>query len=319
MKPRLYVLDNGNVIEDGIQILEKKNKNVEIYYMSDGFFVIKLNNNIIRNASSIDEIMINKLNNSLIYTNYANVIYYLFVTIFNRKNSKKYLDIYDIVGDESIIVSFENGLWRKISIQGDASGKVSFNSNCFSNLNKLSFTNEITIERKELEECMNELSNMLDNILNDENMLQTLLLYANAMINIKNGHFDVGIVLLWTAIEKIIDEQWNNMLNSLDYNYDMKDKMKRSIEYTASIKINELFMSKIINFDLVKKLDKARKIRNKIIHGQYCLFSNQGDINGLFSNISENCRIVNLAAIELINYIYNLDLITQFSIDTQIY
>ena len=41
VKPRLYVLENGNIINDGKQLLEKKSKNVDLYYMSDGFFVVK--------------------------------------------------------------------------------------------------------------------------------------------------------------------------------------------------------------------------------------------------------------------------------------
>lgn len=319
VKPRLYILENGNVIDNGMQILEKKSKNIDLYYMSDGFFVVKLNNNIIRKEGSIDEIMMNKLNNSLIYTNYANVIYYLFVMTFNRKNLGFHLEIYDIVGDESIIVSLQNDVWSKNGTKGDTSGRLSFNSNCFFPLNTSPFVNKINIEKNIFEKCLNELSNILDNVLEDERVLQTLLLYVNAMINIKTGHFDIGIVLLWTSIENIIDELWEKMLEDSDYNNDLKNKIKKSSEYTVSIKINELFLGKILDLELVKKLDKARKIRNKIIHGQYSLFLNQGDINGTFTNISTKCNIVNMAAAELINHIYDLDLYTSFSIDTQMY
>lgn len=319
VKPRLYVLENGNIINDGKQLLEKKSKNVDLYYMSDGFFVVKLNNNIIREPDCLDAIMMNKLDNSLIYTNYANVIYYLFVMVFNGRNLKSRLDIYDIVGDESIIVSLQNGIWSKNGMKGDVDGSMSFNSTCFMPLNASPFVNKINIEKNILEECFNDLSNILDNILNDEHLLQTLLLYVNAMLNIKTGHFDIGIVLLWTSIEKIIDELWEKMLDDSDYNNMLKEKTKRSSEFTVNIKINELFLGKIIHLELVKKLDKARKVRNKIIHGNYSLFLYQGDINGTFTNISEKCNIVNIAAAELINYVYNLNLLTPFSIDTQMY
>lgn len=319
VKPRLYVLENGNIINDGKQLLEKKSKNVDLYYMSDGFFVVKLNNNIIREPDCLDAIMMNKLDNSLIYTNYANVIYYLFVMVFNGRNLKSRLDIYDIVGDESIIVSLQNGIWSKNGMKGDVDGSMSFNSTCFMPLNASPFVNKINIEKNILEECFNDLSNILDNILNDEHLLQTLLLYVNAMLNIKTGHFDIGIVLLWTSIEKIIDELWEKLLDDSDYNNMLKEKTKRSSEFTVNIKINELFLGKIIHLELVKKLDKARKVRNKIIHGNYSLFLYQGDINGTFTNISEKCNIVNIAAAELINYVYNLNLLTPFSIDTQMY
>ncbi len=319
VKPRLYVLENGNIINDGKQLLEKKSKNVDLYYMSDGFFVVKLNNNIIREPDCLDAIMMNKLDNSLIYTNYANVIYYLFVMVFNGRNLKSRLDIYDIVGDESIIVSLQNGIWSKNGMKGDVDGSMSFNSTCFMPLNASPFVNKINIEKNILEECFNDLSNILDNILNDEHLLQTLLLYVNAMFNIKTGHFDIGIVLLWTSIEKIIDELWEKLLDDSDYNNMLKEKTKRSSEFTVNIKINELFLGKIIHLELVKKLDKARKVRNKIIHGNYSLFLYQGDINGTFTNISEKCNIVNIAAAELINYVYNLNLLTTFSIDTQMY
>ncbi len=319
VKPRLYVLENGNIINDGKQLLEKKSKNVDLYYMSDGFFVVKLNNNIIREPDCLDAIMMNKLDNSLIYTNYANVIYYLFVMVFNGRNLKSRLDIYDVVGDESIIVSLQNGIWSKNGMKGDVDGSMSFNSTCFMPLNASPFVNKINIEKNILEECFNDLSNILDNILNDEHLLQTLLLYVNAMLNIKTGHFDIGIVLLWTSIEKIIDELWEKLLDDSDYNNMLKEKTKRSSEFTVNIKINELFLGKIIHLELVKKLDKARKVRNKIIHGNYSLFLYQGDINGTFTNISEKCNIVNIAAAELINYVYNLNLLTPFSIDTQMY
>ena len=132
-------------------------------------------------------------------------------------------------------------------------------------------------------------------------------------------HFDIGIVLLWTSIEKIIDELWEKMLDDSDYNNTLREQTKSSSEFTANIKINELFLGKIIHLELVKKLNKARKVRNKIIHGNYSLFLYQGDINGTFTNISEKCRTVNMAASELINYVYNLNLVTPFNINTQIY
>ena len=317
VKPRLYVLENGNIIDDGQPLLEKKTKNVDLYYMSDGFFVIKLNRNVIEVASSFDEIMANKLNNSLFYSNYANVIYYLFVNIFNNKNSRFCLDIYDVVGDESIIVSLQNGIWSKNMSNGEVSGRISFNSNCFMPLNSLSY--KINVEKKLLGDCFNALSNMLDNILDNEYLLQTLLLYVNAMLNIKIGHFDIGIVLLWTAVEKVIDELWEKLLDDSNYNSILKEKIKKSSEFSVKIKINELFLSKKIDLELVKKLDEARKIRNKIIHGTYSLFLDDGDINGTFTNISEKCSAVNIAAAELINYVYDLNLYTPFSIDTQMY
>lgn len=319
VKPRLYVLENGNIINDGKQLFEKKSKNVDLYYMSDGFFVVKLNNNNIREEDCLDSIMMNKLDSSLIYTNYADVIYYLFVMIFNNKNLESHLDIYDIVGDESIVVSMQNGIWCKNSMKGDGDGSVSFNSTCFMPLNALSYVNKIYIEKNILEECLDDLCNIFDNILCNEQLLQTLLLYVNAMLNIKTGHFDIGIVLLWTSIEKIIDELWEKMLDDSDYNNTLREQTKGSSEFTANIKINELFLGKIIHLELVKKLNKARKVRNKIIHGNYSLFLYQGDINGTFTNISEKCRTVNMAASELINYVYNLNLVTPFNINTQIY
>ena len=131
---------------------------------------------------------------------------------FNRKNLGFHLEIYDIVGDESIIVSLQNDVWSKNGTKGDTSGRLSFNSNCFFPLNTSPFVNKINIEKNIFEKCLNELSNILDNVLEDERVLQTLLLYVNAMINIKTGHFDIGIVLLWTSIENIIDELWEKML-----------------------------------------------------------------------------------------------------------
>lgn len=318
IKPRLYVLEDGIEIADGVKLFEKKTKNIDISYMSDGFFAIKLNDNTMLDICDESEIMLDKFNKSLIHSNYAKIVYFLFMCIFNKKN-ELHLDLYDICGDESINVMQYDEIWKKGGMTRNGSGHLSFNFLCLMSPYCGQPEYKISIEKKLLLEYFEEFSKILDNILADDNLLQTLLLFVNAMQNMKNCHFDTSVVLFWTSIEKIIDEVWEKMIDTSNYNSELKNKIKKSIEYTVSVKINELFLNGKLDFDLVKELENARKIRNKIIHGQYNLFFTEGTINGTFQNVFEKCNILNKAALHLIENVYNLNLDIEFMLNTQSY
>lgn len=313
LNPRVCVFENNVKINEGIKLFEKEINNIEICYMSDGFFVINLESELEYNDDS--ESQLNKFNNSSIYSNYANVLYFLFAVIFYKKLDRG-LNIYDIVGDESIKVIKEDGIWKKHGITCNNIGRISFNSNCL--ISRFDDAFEHKVELRDLQKCFDEFACMLDKI-SEKNLFQTLLLYVNAIQNMKVCRFDTSIILFWTSIEKTIDEVWDKMIGLSDYNNDLKSKIKKSIEYTVSVKINELFLTGILPLELVKKLNNSRKIRNKIIHGQYNLFSIEGEINGAFQEIYFIWDDVRKAATELIIYIYDLNLEIDILPNIQVY
>jgi len=85
--------------------------------------------------------------------------------------------------------------------------------------------------------------------------------------------FADSLVLAWTACEKIINSLWANYLRSQKETIDSyerinKDRLKKlgGRDFSASVVTEFLELSKVIPFDLFRRLDETRKKRNAWLH-----------------------------------------------------
>jgi len=99
-----------------------------------------------------------------------------------------------------------------------------------------------------------------------------------------NGNDDISIILSWTVIERIINKFWSDLLEE-KVSSTRKNSILSIKEYTASVKTNELLLNGIITEATAKEIDRIRKYRNKIMHGDYSMFEEEGKINRKYDEL----------------------------------
>lgn len=89
----------------------------------------------------------------------------------------------------------------------------------------------------------------------------------------KYKNWDLVLSNLWITIEQLIDYIWSNMfLNNEDYHPKLEiPNRKKSLKedsrtWSASVKQELLYQKNLIDDDILNKLSKSRKIRNKLVH-----------------------------------------------------
>lgn len=316
-KPKFEIEGNNN--EKKI-IYNKRFGEVKIYIRADSLFIIELCTK--KEIIDYSQQMLNKLNMHTYYTQYANVIYLLFKNSYEKIAKKNnlnipFINLYDIVGDESIIVEKKEETWELNSMKGDAYGRVSYNAACWyqRGYNVLEFNK---IDKESLSEIIEDFNESLDKIIENKDALQIILLLQKSYIALINVQCDISILMSWTVIERII----NNMFDDIFENTLTKSRKKYIDgikEYTASVKTNELLINGRICDELANKTDEVRKNRNKIMHGEYNMFDITGKINGQYTNIMPLVLKGIEVASEYIELYYGLKIKIENQINAQLY
>lgn len=309
----------GNDNENNI-IYTKKLEEISIYIRADSLFVIELP--IKKEIKEFSKQMLEKINMHTYYIQYANVIYLLFKNSYDKIIKKKQLKVspiilYEIVGDESIVVGKKGNSWEINSMSGDAYGKVSYNSSCWFPVgyNKLKLPK---IEKEILAEIVNDFDKNLDKVIGNKSALQIILLLQKNYVAMTNEQYDVSIILSWTVIERIINNMFDDLLDNT-VTKSRKKYISEIKEYTASVKTNELLINGRISNELANKIDDVRKNRNKIMHGDYNMFETSGRISGQYMKIMPIVLKGITVAIECIELYYDIKLNIDNPINSQLY
>ncbi|WP_060873450.1 hypothetical protein [Myroides odoratus] len=137
-----------------------------------------------------------------------------------------------------------------------------------SNMDTIQLSNPRIVRVKELKEKLISGNLILQKI---PNLTPKFLLRGITEFRYKN--WDLVLSNLWITVEQIIDYLWHYkfLSNAIFHPFEDIPNRKKSMKddsrtWTASIKQEILFQSKILTEDILKNLSEARKARNKLVH-----------------------------------------------------
>lgn len=113
----------------------------------------------------------------------------------------------------------------------------------------------------------------LDKILNDTEFIDKMNTLSKALSEYKVGNLKTSIVLAWFVIERLLNDKYDQYLDSKDKSFGDKKRISKDRreyltgrDYTASIISNIMELSDCITFDELKHIDEIRKLRNGVAH-----------------------------------------------------
>jgi hypothetical protein len=137
-----------------------------------------------------------------------------------------------------------------------------------SNMDTIQLANPRIIKVSELKEKLKYGNSILDKI---PNLTPKFLLRGITEFRYRN--WDLVLSNLWITVEQLIDYLWhfhflsNNSYHPVEEIPNRKKSMKDdSRTWSASVKQEILFQSKILNEEILYNLNEARKTRNKLVH-----------------------------------------------------
>jgi hypothetical protein len=118
------------------------------------------------------------------------------------------------------------------------------------------------------------INNDLGIIINNYRNIKILSNISKSLSEYKIANFSISLVLSWFIIEMFLKKYWDDFLNNKNETFPNEQKRintdrKNYLEgrdYTISIISNTLELNDIISYELFKKIDRVRVIRNNIVH-----------------------------------------------------
>ena len=318
LKILLHGLDNSDeIISIGSSYHE--NKIIEIYTN------VKLYKNDDNNDSKVfDKNIIqcdknNIIDNNIKFLNFTNIIdnniniNYVFFNIYEQRefikdNSKKYLNLFDLIKDDEIkniificnYLYINGGYYISLNIDLYKSIKnLNKNNTNYYSLDENNFIN-LFLTEKENNDILEYLNFILNKLGYNDKTIKKL---EN---NTKNINSDIDIYSIFKNSEKISDEEFNKNINSYKF-------IKNNIFYKNIFKINNYkfiinsdntnYSIEYLNIDyfLIKELDNSKFIENNL---ELICINNDIDIyNIIIFNETVNIVIFNVAGEKFIKKI----------------
>lgn len=137
----------------------------------------------------------------------------------------------------------------------------------------------------------------LETAIQDSSTVRYLATIARGLSQYKIGNYQVSLVLAWFVVESILFAKWKTHLESLQQSLPdgekriKKDRMEglEGRDYPASVVTNLLELDGRIDFEVFKRIDRTRRVRNKVVHQE------PG-----FECRAEHCREALQLAVELV-------------------
>ena len=172
------------------------------------------------------------------------------------------------VGDQYSMVSMERALYRSPSF--------------ISNYRNFPWVLLRILKAAEMNGCYQLGKKIYDSLgLQSNEYLLALEAYRNYTVHQWNN----SLVLGWTFIEILIRELWEKFI--LGHVVDDEEKRERRLNdkrtYTASVRIEVLYIDKVIDKTTYNELNDLRSLRNDLIHKGH--FVQQQEVNGIFASI----------------------------------
>ena len=317
LKILLHGLDNSEEIIS-IGSNDYENKIIEIYTN------IKLYKNDDNNNEFFDKNIIqcdknNIIDNNIKFLNFTNIIdnniniNYVFFNIYEQRefikdNSKKYLNLFDLIKDDEIkniificnYLYINGGYYISLNIDLYKSIKnLNKNNTNYYSLDENNFIN-LFLTEKENNDILEYLNFILNKLGYNDKTIKKL---EN---NTKNINSDIDIYSIFKNSEKISDEEFNKNINSYKF-------IKNNIFYKNIFKINNYkfiinsdntnYSIEYLNIDyfLIKELDNSKFIENNL---ELICINNDIDIyNIIIFNETVNIVIFNVAGEKFIKKI----------------
>lgn len=140
-------------------------------------------------------------------------------------------------------------------------------------------------------------------VLEDYRKVRLLSQIMKSLSEFRFGSRETSFILAWFSIEEMIQKQYDEWLEGKQIEYsdgskrlnsDRKDLLTGR-DYSVSTMTNILELSDVYSYELFKTINKARKIRNDIVHNQHrCK--------------PEECQLVMSLAAQLIKLHYDVEI-----------
>lgn len=130
-----------------------------------------------------------------------------------------------------------------------------------SNLDAIKLLEPITITSEELTNCYVKGHNIFSRL---NHMSPNILL--EGVSNYVSSNWAQSLILLWTAIEQLINQIWEEKVISLDISKKRREFLSDFRTWTSAAKIETLLLTGCINKETYEKLNTSRKTRNDFMH-----------------------------------------------------
>ena len=217
------------------------------------------------------------------YLNYLNCIYLLLESSVLKISKISYFELSEITNRDAFSYSFDNGKFSSCSIS-DQSYNEKFQQgrflNCYEICTDLTFEQNLSFDSRMFfrsliidEETFNHFTSILDSIINDYNNVKILSDLAKGIHEYKIGNYSTSMVLSWFLIEFYLNDIWIKFLDSVNSDEgetkrinSSRMKYLRDRDFHISVIQNMLELFGIISLDLCKRINRLRKMRNKLVH-----------------------------------------------------
>jgi len=266
-----------------------KNDDYEIKICKDGLFLFRLEaiardlDQARRSEKPLDfEIEVGYWSK---YLHYLNTIYLLFELSILKKIGISYFEISEITNKDAFSIQFNNEKFDGCSIS-DLSIISYYQQGRFLHYYKLyeglntdqSILMDQRIAGRLLELTQDAFDSFVDDftkIYNDFKSVEILSDFTKALSEYKIANYSVSFVLSWFIIESYLNDKWRTLLRSKNFEPTPgikrinSERMKylQDRDFHISVIQNLLELFDVLELPKCKKIDKLRKIRNKLVHG----------------------------------------------------
>lgn len=138
----------------------------------------------------------------------------------------------------------------------------------------------------------------------DKHLTIALSSIAKSVSEFKNADYSASAVLAWFVVESVISSIWSDFLEKTNSTREgdaprISKKRREKLtgrDFTMSIICEALELSDVIETDLLRDIDVARSLRNRVVH-QQCRPSN------------EECRHCILVATKVVKFKWNFEFV----------
>ncbi len=111
-----------------------------------------------------------------------------------------------------------------------------------------------------------EIVNLANSLINHERIFDSFNILIQSYTNLTKGELNQSFILSWTIIEQYLNYKWASLLNNKKVSNNRQKKLKKSRDYTASVKTEILNLFDYLEDDEYNTLNDLRKKRNDFIH-----------------------------------------------------
>jgi hypothetical protein len=210
------------------------------------------------------------------YLDYLNSFYLLLDSSTIKLMNLAYFNLHEITIRDTFRVRYEDG---KIVGHGVANESVTsvFQMGRYKSMYALPIPSDPKIVMRQVisTDALANAAEQFSLVVNTPGLNKLLASFTKSIGEYKVGNYETSIILAWFISETMIRDMWKTHVSSLNedegggqqrINCDRRDYLIKGRDFTIASVTNILELFHILRFDLFKKIDSVRSVRNKIVH-----------------------------------------------------